>query len=665
MRKKLSFLLIAVMLISICGISEPVKASGRDYVYREVSDGFETSRKAWFVNGEEITGNPDVIEEQSQVTVETTPDDSCAAYLATFYEPTTRVTVCPGVTVTFGSAETASSIQWLTCYNADVTVYAEDGEFNEENGSLPGSVYGVSCYNGTLNFNGNIQYLCLGDEFMYGEDEEKVNAGDIVVNGSVYTLEWYKTTEYTTGVYYRGFAGNASVSGDVGQVYVREIRHSNVLDADFKATVGECWERIPSFTMTDGVLSEEIEEYINFFEPDMESFYFEYTPAGDENGNWWATARYPSGEETGIGKTITAEEMQEVLESGTAKLSFYGNSSNVNLGDYDFSKLYITGGDVTVNNITTSDENGLLHVHSYGRDVINVNVNGDVDECIISFTRFNENMNIDVNGTIKHGQVYKASMQSDFPIYLGSFTSTDMPLFINGIWNPELFLSLGTTEYHPVDDSLLEEALGLEKNTNQNGEQISEMADMFLEEIVSDILNELNNNSDFQNCLDEFENVDVLTGLEIELKKFDYNETTGEVSNQEVVTELGDKDLSITVKVPEQEYDENKEYIIVREHDNNGTKEMDVLIPTQDGDKLTFKTNKFSSFIIVEVEDNLETDDKDETPSGDKDETPSGGKEEAVIPNLPVTADNSDNIILVAIGFATAIGVVLYRMKMK
>jgi len=128
MRKKLSFLLIAVMLISICGISEPVKASGREYVYREVSDGFEASRKAWFVNGEEITGNPDVIEEQSQVTIETTPDDSCAAYLATFYEPTTRVTVCPGVTVTFGSTETASSIQWLTCYNADVTVYAEEGK---------------------------------------------------------------------------------------------------------------------------------------------------------------------------------------------------------------------------------------------------------------------------------------------------------------------------------------------------------------------------------------------------------------------------------------------------------------------------------------------------------------------------------------------------------
>ena len=610
MRKKLSILLVAVMLIATCGTSEMFKASGGDYAYREYDDGSGTLKKSWFFNGEKMEGNPEVIGEQSQVTIETTPDESCAAYLAEFYEPTTRVTVCPGVTVTFGSPETKASIQGMSIYDANVTVYAEDGEFNEEDGSLPGSVYGVTCYNSTLEFYGNIQYLCLGDEFMYGEDEAKVNTGDIVVNGSVYDVQWHTTTEYAPGVYYRGFAGNASVSGDVGRVSVYEIRHSNVLDADFKATIGEGWERIPDFTITDGIMSEETLAYITEVEPDMENFYYEYTPAGDEDGNWWATARYLNGGETGIGKTITAEEMQVVLDSGDAKLSLYdGNSANVDLGDYDFSKLYITGGDVTVNNITTAEGNGLLQVHSYGRDVINVTVNGDVDEASISFTRFNENMNIDVNGTIKHGQVYKASLQTDYSIYLGEFTSTDMPLFVDGVWNPDLFLTLGTTEYHPVDDTLLEDALGLEKTTTPSGEEISEMADMFIDEMESGALDNLDEDDNFQSCVDGFEGVDVLTGLDIELQKFQYNETTGEVSNQQVVSELGDKDLAITVKVPGHAYDPNKEYIVVREHDNHGTKEMDVLIPTQDGDRLTFKTNKFSSFIIVEVADNYATDD--------------------------------------------------------
>lgn len=641
MRKLLSVLLVAAMLIATGGSTYQVKASQKEYVYKEVSDSSESARKAWFINGEEISGNPDVIEEQSQIVIETTPDEACAEYLASFQEPTVRVMVNPGVTATFGSIEKKASIQWLTIYDAEVTVYAEDGVFNEEDGSLPGSIYGVSCYNGTLTFNGNIQYLCLGDEFMYGEEEAKINAGNIVVNGSVFDVQWYKTTEYAEGQYYRGFTGSASVSGDVGRASVHEIRHSNVLNADIKATVAEGWERIPNFTITNGIMSDETSRYINAVEPDVENFYYEYAPLGDEDGNWLATARYLHGGETGISKMITAEEMQAVLESGTGRISISSwNNPDVNIGDYNLSELKVQGGKITVNNITTPDGNGLLQVDSYGRDVINITVNGDVDQCRISFTRFNENMNIDVNGTITHGTVNKFSLQSDFPIYLGEFTCTDMPLFVDGIWNPDLFLSLGTTEYHPVDDTLLEDALGLEKTTNQSGEEISEMADMLVDEMAADTLGGLDSDSDFQACVDEFEGVDVLTGLDIELKKFDYNETTGEVSNQEVVTELGDKDLAITVKVPEQEYDEDKNYIIIREHDNNGTKEMEVLIPEKDGDRITFKTNKFSSFILVEVE-------AEETPvvpptGGDEEETPVTPPVEDEEEEKPVTPPTED-----------------------
>lgn len=649
MRKKLSMLLIAVMLIATCGISEPAKADENYYLYKVVSDESETTRKAWVVNGEEITGNPETIELQSQVIIETTPDEACAEYLASFYEPTTRVTVCPGVTATFGSEETKASIQWLTCDNATVTVYAEDGEFNEMEGSLPGSVYGVTNNNSTIEFHGNIQYLCLGEEFQCGPDY--VNAGNVEVDGSVFSLEWHTTTEYANGEYYRGYTGSAYISEEVGHTSVYEIRHSNILNADFKATIGECWERIPDFTITDGVMSEETSAYIEKIEPDMENFYFEYAPAGDEDGNWWASARYPSGAETNVSKLITAEEMLEILESGTGRIAIGSwNNADINIGDYDLSELKVDGGKITVNNITTPEGTGLLQVTSYGRDDIDITVNGDVDYFRISFTRFNENMNIDVKGTVKEGHVYKFSMQSDFPIDLGTFTSTDMPLFVDGIWNPDLFLTLGTTEYHPVDDTLLEDALGLEKTTNQNGEEISEMADMFINEMESDTLSGLDSDNDFQSCVDDFEGVDVLTGLDIELQKFAYNEVTGEVSNQEVVTELGDKDLAITVKIPEQEYDADKEYIIVREHDNNGTKEMDVLIPTQDGDKLTFKTNKFSSFILVEVE-------KEETPVN----PPTEGEEEEKV-EVPVTSDTT-NMLMYMMLLGLGLGVISIGIK--
>ena len=134
-----------------------------------------------------------------------------------------------------------------------------------------------------------------------------------------------------------------------------------------------------------------------------------------------------------------------------------------------------------------------------------------------------------------------------------------------------------------------------------------------------------------------------LSLLNFYLQKFQYNETTGEVSNQEVVTELGDKDLAITVKVPGHAYDANKEYIIVREHDNNGIKEMDVLIPEQDGDRLTFKTNKFSSFIIVEVADNYATDDDTTNDNTTNDNTTNDNTTNDNTTNDNTTNDNTTN----------------------
>ena len=622
--KKISILMTIVLLIVTCGNVEFAKASDDEYRYDVVQDGSETPRKVWFKNGEEIQGNPDVIDEQSQITIATTPDDSCAAYLATFSEPTSRVTVEAGVTVTFGSPENATSIQGLTCYDANVTIYAEGGEFEGE--QLPGSVYGVTCISSDVTINGNVQYLCLGDEFKY--DSAKENDGTVVVNGNVYTVEWHTTSEYTQGSngteYYRGFVGNASVTGKVGRISIYEMNHSNVLDTDIKGMKAE-GRNIENFQITDGVLSDDttVEDMITY-EIDTESFYYEYAPLS--GGNWLAIARYSTGGETNFYKDITYDDLKDVLTSGIERIALdRDEGARADISDYNVTELKVYRGGISVNSVTAADGNGFLMVHSYGREYINVDVKGNVDKMQINFTRANENMNVNVDGNVSRGDVYKFSLQSDFPIYLGTFTCSNMEIYKDGVWNPDLFLSLGTTEYHPVDEAVLDDALGLEKNIQNGSETVSQMADMLIEEVESDALGELENSDDFSTCIDEYEDAEVLTGVEIELQKFDYNETTGEVSNQQVVTELGDKDLAITVKVPEDKFEEGKDYIVVREHDNNGTKEMDVLVPRRDGNKLTFKTNKFSSFIVVEVADNFEEDEPTGSPESGTTDTPAGG----------------------------------------
>ena len=230
---------------------------------------------------------------------------------------------------------------------------------------------------------------------------------------------------------------------------------------------------------------------------------------------------------------------------------------------------------------------------------------GDVDRFSISFTRYNPNMDINVGGKITEGHIYKGSLQSDFPIDLGTFSCEGMWIMKDGIWNPSLFLSLGKAEYHPVDDVTLDQVLSLTKEyTDQvTGHVLSEMADMVVTEMASGVLNGLTSNETFQTAVSGYKDATVLTGVEIELSKYKYNETTGVVTDKQTVTEIeGNDGLDFTVKIPGG-HKEGKKYIIVREHEEGNTKTMDVLEPTQNGDKLTFKTNKFSSFTIVETDD--------------------------------------------------------------
>lgn len=593
---------LGMLLVLTRDNTDVAKASETTYYrYDEVvtgtaESGQTTTKKVWFKNDVEISGNPGVMERDSQVMINVTPDEDCANYLASFDAPTVRVTVNSGVTVTFGSASSEASIQWLTCKNANVTVYAEAGEF-DWNGT-PSSVYGVSVYNSTVDFHGNIQYLYLGDEFPYSQGESAVNAGTVTVTGHVYTLGWYKTTETSKGTY-RGFTGSVSVSGTVGTFTLMEMLYSNVLEAELKAETGNGSE-IESFTMTGGVLSDATKSKVTSVTPDVENFYYELYP---QNNGWRKVARYPSGAETNISETITEAEAKSLLSAGTSRVEVVVPGVSVDLSEYNLAELKLYRGTVTVGSVTNKGS-GLLQIHSYGSDTIDAKVNGNVDKCSITLTRFNQNMSIDVDGTVTEGHIYKGSLQTDRSIDLGTFSCTDMWIMKKGIWNPLLFLSLGTAEYHPVDDSVLDSLLGLTKNITQGTETLSEMADMVVTEMTTDVLNGLTSNETFQSAVNKYEGVNVLTGIEIELSKFTYNETTSEVTNQEKITELADdKELSFTVKIPDG-YKEGKQYIIVREHENAaGAKTMEVLKPTRDGNKLTFKTNKFSSFTIVETEE--------------------------------------------------------------
>lgn len=597
-----------MLLLMVSGNAEAAEAAEYRYCEITAGEGAE-SRKVWLKDGEEISGDPENIGYGDNLTIDVTPEGSCVEYLATFNGPDARVTVNPEVAVTFGSESKRASIQWLTCNNATVTVWAEDGEYTQED-FLDGSVYGVSTYNSTIDFHGNIQYLYLGDTTSYGAGEEPVNGGTVTVDGKVYTLEWNRTTADTVGnqnpVYYKGFTGSVSVTERVRYFEIKEMLHSNILNTVLKAKTGSAYG-LESFAMTDGVLSEAVSSNVNWIEPDMENFYFELTPIGtNEDRTWQYTARYPAGEETGVAGNITQEEAEEILESGNARVNmFIPSNDTIDLSEYNLAELKIDKGSVIVGSVTASQSSGgtgLLQITSYGEDTIDVTVLGDVNQFSVGYTRHNPNMNIAVNGEIASGEVHKSSLQSDQPFGMGSFTNvSNMAVVKDGIWDPALFLSLGEAEYQPVNDSFLDSLLGLQKEVQEGVNHISEMADMFVTEMDNAFMNGLDSDEKFQEAMSGFGEFEVLVGVGIEISKFKYNEDTGEVSERQEVTELDEENpLPFTIKIPGG-YKPNKKYVIVREHGTGENRQMEVLEPERDGDKLTFRTNKFSSFTIVET----------------------------------------------------------------
>ena len=61
--KKISILLTLVLLLVTCVTGYRAEASGDYYVYREIKEG-DTTRKVWLKNGEQIVGNPDMMEKE-------------------------------------------------------------------------------------------------------------------------------------------------------------------------------------------------------------------------------------------------------------------------------------------------------------------------------------------------------------------------------------------------------------------------------------------------------------------------------------------------------------------------------------------------------------------------------------------------------------------------
>ncbi len=541
------------------------------------------------------------------------------------------------------------------------------------------SNFNFSVYGGTANIYGDASWGMLYRDFqgvphlnLYGDIVDlKLGAQDQLyelgpITGSAYVegnvtgkIDWTKTYQTDEGYaenprYYKGYTGSINVTGTVAGGIIRET----VWDAGFgsdiwynSGLIGNC--EAGTFKIENGVLAEGVPVTVK--EPEVREYEIRYWV------NTWSN-------EDGSPRTVWN---RQVYYKDTFEMATYQNNIDpetvpddsyitiVGLGEplvleKDVAYLEISNSgqhcpkDAIINVTIKGDVNDLV-LDIYRYNDITVNIENNVEYATINY-RYNKGANVNVSGEIKsaeHNAVFPTGI-----LTVGKFSIENMPMIINGIWNPALlFYALqdeGAIAYAPVNHesvtSALEDAT-LDKeftiSTPEGEKTLVKEATVLLEQTDKNTMDDVVQSEEMTVAMSELENqladtyknvismesvcgVDISVGTQyVDVKNG--NSYTGDSNYAaEEISELHDgNELPFTVKIPEENYDDNKHYSVIRQHKNpDGSVRMDVLETTRDGEKVSFKSDKFSTFMIIASEVEEKEGEPEPTPTPTPTPTP-------------------------------------------
>lgn len=587
--KQKGILGIFIFLIGLmmCGGPMHVKAAEDNHWYTwKEKDGIV----GWYLSDGDnddtfIETMPEALGYYDDLSIETTLDDISRAYLAGLSGIVGRVNVYTDEVVTIGNAETDLEVMDIITTKGNTTIY--------------GDVSWATCSGGNLTINGDV--LDYGEMELSGWGA----GGDIIVNGNVPRITWTrKTTENEEDYDY--FAGNVTVTGTVAEGQIIEYLYDNTIEEytyQQVATINFCEAGV--FSILNGVLSDKVpvtKTEVNF--GDYYYRYFCYKGYGEQNV--WDMEAYNS--ETDVYAWSKDCEQSDVPENADVWIM---DTATPVVFDFNLCSLFVDSGDVTVNGSII--EGGhfagfITGTPSYKRS-LNVMITGDVYSASVWWYSYNPNWNVTIGGKVKEG-----TYGQEGEMY--SFTCENVKLVENGIWNPNVYLSMNTDNgdisYQVPDNKELLDILG---NTDigigseavlDNGKEIVKTASVIIQSTASDVMENIVNTDDFKKILNNYTNAEPICALDINVNAYYVEKESGSVCTEagyesKSITELPGE-MTFVVKVPAQHYEEAASYQIVRNHVNaDGSVSVEALETTQNGDRLTFKSNKFSTFVIVEV----------------------------------------------------------------
>ncbi len=471
-------------------------------------------------------------------------------------------------------------------------------------------------YAGVLNINGNVELLQLGhNQWTYQK-----NVGEVTVTGNVENVVFCKNKD-GVGEQYDSYIGDCTVTGHVNGGTIIEPFYDEAIKKYIfceSGEIGRCAEG--TFAINNGVLANTV--VVTEKEPVLGEYYNIYTCI---NHNW-KKQYYKKSDNLYVSEEICTKD--DIPEGADVSIS----SCNPIIFEMNLRSLKVSGdnANVTLNgNLLTGvegafDDSGVLSISPYRNGEFNVAINGDVPIMTVNY-RYNPQVNVTIAGKVTSGTIYIVEYEETrFNQLKQYFDCENVQLIKDGVWNKNVFvrttLEDNAIAYQMIDEETLFEAVG----DATIGEEISSDYTTYVKSIgltikqtSQDVMDSIVSTDAFGKVVDaivtkeEEQNaksvsVQSLCAAEINVKSFyrakGYDYIHSGYGTTSILELPEGNTLEFTVKVPKAYYNEDSRYTIICQHENtDGSVVMEQLETTQNGDVLTFASDKFSTFVIVEV----------------------------------------------------------------
>ena len=459
---------------------------------------------------------------------------------------------------------------------------------------------------GDIIINGNVETLRLDDPGM----RWKKGTGSITINGNLNSIYYLKKSEGSDIAQEEKqyFEGNCTITGTVRKGFVEtESLNNGLIEKNSVYEILECSAGV--FRITDGVLSSAV-PVKEVTEADYYYLYSYEDWGTDSEGNllygWTrtkidkASGSYISYERNASISDITANDSAEVRIPNEEVVI-----------DNDFNYMCLYSGRVVLNGHVN-----YIQTLPYSSGDYSVVINGGFDVLAIHNNEKNKNINVIVNQDVDNGS-YSNSTKNYHYKYFDCPAGTQ--LIKDGKWNEDIALRLTAEEKEnsvyvknlPNEDEIAvlsgeAQGIGKEITVNANGDSVDIVKRATVDVVQNDVIDD-GTRETVKECIETAGNIEdysiaAVINLDIntwyEESGTDTEYTDGNYDKGKITQLAEGKSLELPFKV---EGGTDSDYKVVRIHtEEDGTQTEDIIdSKTLSGDWLSFSTDRFSKFVVV------------------------------------------------------------------